>query len=348
LWIDDVTANVSQNYRNQNLAGTSFTTAPISSSAGHSYKWWARAINANGQAGAWSDASDYVYYPLAAPTNPVDSTAGTFASTPTLTWDTVSGAGKYDVWVDDMTSGQEQVLRDVNVSDTTFTPATPLTRNDVYRFWVRAIDTNFGPGAWSAPLDFIVASLAPTLQGPTTQVIGALPTFTWSKVAGADHYDLWVDDLTTGQSQALRQKNVAGESVTPSTLTGGQNYRWWIRAIDESGVPGPWSASADFTYYTIAAPVPTGPAATPATMPTFSWNPVNGAAAYDLWVDDLTAGVAEVVRYQNVTGTSLTTPTPLAMGHAYRFWVRALDAAGNPSPWSSALDFTVPPCSSQQ
>ena len=63
-----------------------------------------------------------------------------------------------------------------------------------------------------------------------------LPTFTWSSVAGANHYYVWVNDMTTGQSPAVSNSNVSGTSWTTTTaLTPGQSYEWYVGAVSTNG-----------------------------------------------------------------------------------------------------------------
>src|SRR5207237_8324148 len=41
-------------------------------------------------------------------------------------------------------------------------------------------------------------------QGATGTLISLTPSFTWNAIPGATRYDVWVADLTTGQSPVLR------------------------------------------------------------------------------------------------------------------------------------------------
>jgi hypothetical protein len=222
-----------------------------------------------------------------------------------------------------------------------------LNAGDNYRWWVRGVDgssTNFGD--WSAPLNVTVTPLAaPALLGPGGSVTSAEPTFSWNAVAGADHYEVWVNDQTTGQSAVLRGLNVGSTTWAPPTpLAVGHKYRWWARAIDSTGSNhGFWSGYLDFTVSTLAAPVVIGPKGSGAgSEPTFAWSAAVGADHYDLWVNDLTNGQSAVLREQEVIGTSWTSIIPLAAGHSYRWWIRAVDQSGaNESTWTSPLDFTV-------
>jgi hypothetical protein len=142
------------------------------------------------------------------------------------------------------------------VPTTYWTTPILLAVNHNYRWWVRAVDAHGGPGSWSAAMDFNVSLAplaAPTLVGPAGPITDLTPTFSWNVVPDAHHYDIWVSDLTTGQTEVLRDTDVRGTEWTPEErgLVLGHAYRWWVRACTESegvrrGGTGPWSNPLDF------------------------------------------------------------------------------------------------------
>src|SRR5205807_7226596 len=114
--------------------------------------------------------------------------------------------------------------------------------------------------------------------------------FRSTPVNGADHYYIWISDLTSGTN--LTNPNVLGTSWTPSNpLIQGHSYRWWIQAANSNGVVSPWSNSLDFATPPLARPVLIGPAGlTTNAMPTCTWTAVAGANHYYIWISDLTSG----------------------------------------------------------
>ena len=72
---------------------------------------------------------------------------------------------------------------------------------------------------------------------------------------------------------------------------------------------------------------------------TFTWRSVDGAARYDLWVNQV-GGRAQILRQQNLSGTSYT-PADLLPAGGYRAWIRAISSTGEASPWSLEITFTV-------
>jgi len=174
------------------------------------------------------------------------------STTPTLVWNNVAGATVFDLWIDDLTTTTSQVLRNSSISTTSFSPAAPLADNHGFRAWVRA-GNEAGWGPWSAANDFATGNATvlpptgiPTITAPSGTNNSTTPTITWTAVAEANRYDLWVDSLTTGTSQVIRQQAVPGTSfVVTVPLTDGHAYRAWVRAGNEFGFAA-WSAAKDF------------------------------------------------------------------------------------------------------
>jgi len=121
---------------------------------------------------------------------------------PTLSWAPITGAITYDVWVSDLTTRVSPIARNTDVTGTSWTVFRPLNPNDTFMWWVRGISGTGSPGPWSVGIEFTVTALpSPTLVSPiNTTLTGLTVTFTWSPINGADSYDVWVNDISSGQS----------------------------------------------------------------------------------------------------------------------------------------------------
>jgi uncharacterized protein YkwD len=344
LWANDVTAGTSQIIRQQNLTTTSFTpTTPLP--AGHQYQAWVEAFDSNGNTAGWSQGWSFTVVAPAPPTltAPVGST---LANMPTITWTTSTGATRYDLWVDDASAGISQVIRQQNLTTTSYTPVTPLTVGHVYHAWVEAFTSSGQGSGWSQLFSFtVIAPAPPTLTAPLGATVNTTPPITWTSSTGAVLYDLWVDDATAGVSQLIRQPSLTSTSFTPTTpLSVGHLYKAWVEAFDSNGNTGGWSQVLTFAVVAPAPPTLTAPSgSTTSTTPTITWTASAGAVLYDLWVNDATAGISQVIRQQNLTTTSYTPTTPLIVGHRYNAWVEAFNSGGQSGGWSQLLTFAVEP-----
>lgn len=346
LWVNNLTTGELQVIRNQAITGTSYTDTD-SLRSGNSYVWAVRAIDSNSLGGSFSDpvtfsVSSLIGVPrLEAPIGEVEGTTQTFR------WSSVAGIAKYDLWVNDVTTGQSQVIRNKNITDTTLTDSTTLQVGHTYNWAVRATDSAGNSGLWSEIQYFSVAITVgtPTALSPIGTTNTTSPTFRWTAVAEASHYDLWVNNLTTGVSGVVRQKDVEGTSFTAAGLVNGDSYLWTVRAIHATGNAGEFAAHKSFTISTtIGAPTLIGPTGTIFNQtPTFEWNAVAGAIRYELFVTlqpTDSGNPTTALHRTNLTSTSYTPTTPLVSGD-YHWWVRAIGSSGTPGRWSAPGEFKV-------
>ncbi len=329
VWIGAMPSSGSP-YMQQTVTGTSFT--PASDLNIGRYAVHVQGIRADGSRTGWSVAS---IFDVDAPVQWITTSGSNPSQQPTVSWNAVQGAARYDIWFNNLSTGTSQVLRDTNVTGTSFTPPVPLDLG-AYRVWVRALDASGNAAGWSTGIPWNVTP-APVPTGPASTTVDATPTFDWTDVAGATTYDLWVNNTTTGVSQVIRQSSLTTSEFTPSASLPIGRYLWWVRA-SANGVVGAWSASQ--TFHLGGSPALLTPSGTTSdTTPTFTWTAVEGAASYRLWVDHV--GVQSGIINQNaVAGTSFTALSALPTGN-YRVWLRAVGVDGTLGNWSSAVDFTI-------
>lgn len=339
LWVTNTTTGQSQIIRQPNLASTSFTPGSVLPVG--SYMAWVQAFNNAGNSAGWSAAANFAILAPAAPviTGPA---AVITTTTPTFSWNASTGATQYDVWADNTTTGQNQIVRQT-VAATSLTPANPLPHGQ-YTYWVRAENSAGSFGPWSGSYNFLIDSTAPaipTITAPASPTANVTPTISWSASAGATRYDLWVNDVTTGQGQVIRQQNLPSASFAPGSALPIGSYTAWVEAFDNTNATRGWSAGYSFVITAPAAPTGLSPSGlTTITPPTFSWNMVAGAVTYDLWVDDVSTKQSQIIRQLALAANSFLPAAALAKGN-YRFWVRATNADGNAGAWSAEADFTI-------
>jgi hypothetical protein len=111
--------------------------------SGRTYTWQVRAVNALGQ-GRWSAPTTLV---LGKPTltGPVGDV---WNRRPTFTWTGIGAAPRYQVRLDDATTGQTAYVSTVGGLD--WTPPRDLVPGHIYRWYARAMNSA-GFGMWSAP-----------------------------------------------------------------------------------------------------------------------------------------------------------------------------------------------------
>jgi streptogramin lyase len=315
VWLSDVTTG---QYVQQRTTTNSFIPAnPLV--LGHSYKCWVRAQNNSGDVSPWSSALAFAVV-LASPI-PAGPGGSLQNASPTFTWNAVANADWYDIWVSDVTTGQ--VIRNSQVSGTSWTPTMALSPADRYEWWVRSLSSSGVASSWSSGISFTVTLLStPTLTSPSGSIQTVTPTFTWNAVGGADSYELWLADVSARVSPLLDAGQISNTTFTPSNpLAQGHTYLWYVRAHSNNGDVSAWSEAMSFTVPLLGVPTLTGPIGPmTTTTPTFTWNPIMASSSYELWLVDL--NTAQILDVPSITTTSFTPTAPLILGHCYQWWVK--------------------------
>ena len=269
---------------------------------------------------------------------------------PPFVWRASKGADSYEFQIaaDRGFNSSVRGLRN-NRFDTSNTRATITTAvpNGTYWWRVRAVTKTGQVSGWSTPRSVRKAWTAtPQLRGPVNGARVSFPsqplTLSWSPVQRAAKYlvSLGTDpDLATliGDEPVETSGTSYAPSLTPS---GGKDktFYWAVTPLDAKGNRGAQSKTASFVWEwpSQTATKLTDVRAEPETFdPEFSWQPVAGAARYELEVSysrDFAPG-SKVCCTTPVIGTSHSPTSPLP-DNTYYWRVRAVDVDGNVGVWN--------------
>ena len=314
------------------VTGTSYTNTSYIED-GNTYYYKVRALDANGTAGAWSSIVSVTYkQTLPAPT----VTGGSDAQgRPTLKWNAVSGAAKYEVYRARSRSGE--YIKYSTVTGTSYTNTSYIENGNTYYYKVRALKSDGTAGAWSS---IVAVTYKQTLSAPA--VTGGndaqgRPTLKWNAVSGAAKYEVYRARSKDGDY--IKYSTVTGTSYTnTSYIENGNTYYYKVRALKSDGTAGAWSSVVSVTYkQTLSAPAVTG-GNDAQGRPTLTWKAVSGAAKYEVYRARSKDGT--YTKYSTTTGTAYTNSSYLTSGATYYYKVRALDANGNAGPYSAVVSVT--------
>jgi hypothetical protein len=331
IWIDNLTTTTSA-YLRASTTDTWFT--PKSDLGIGQYAAWVRSSDLDGRKSAWSPRFTFkVDTPVTI--QPLALTQS--VARPVVAWNSLPGAVRYDVWVDNLATGQSQYIRLTNVTGTQWTPAADLPMGR-YKIWVRGIDAAGVAAKWSAGTDFVIAT-APTPTAPTLPTFERRPTLSWSALPGAATYRITVKNLNTGAIVHAVSNIVATMWSVPQDLATGP-YQWWVSAVSADGYQS--AIPQKISFYVGGRPTLLTPtaASTTGNLPVFTWTAVTGAATYELWVNRVDVSAAGVINVTGLTSPQFTATSALAAG-TYRVWIRAVSGTGEISIWSAAVDFFV-------
>ncbi len=220
-------------------------------------------------------------------------------------------------------------------------------------FWrVRAINRKDQAGKWSHVRSLRKsAGTAPNLVAPEdesdVQWPGSPLVLQWTPVPRAVHYQVVIATDPSLASPLIGTPSKPVETsgtvfALPAALAPGRYY-WAVIPLDAQDHPGARSAVGSFKW--------TWNSATTARLhdlrddarvfePQFSWDPVLGAARYEVEVnksDDWAPG-SRVCCTDPTTGTSLS-PLRVLANNRYYWRVRAFDPDGNAGRWNAGVPF---------
>ena len=258
---------------------------------------------------------------------------------PTLKWNTVTGAAKYEVYRARSKDGD--YIKYSTVTGTSYTNISYIENGNTYYYKVRALDASGTAGAWS---DVVAVTCRLGLTAPT--VTGGndaqgRPTLKWKAVTGAAKYEVYRARSKDGDY--IKYSTVTGTSYTnTSYIENGNTYYYKVRALKSDGTAGAWSSIVSVTYRAASTGTLSAPAVTGGNdsqgRPTLTWKAVSGAAKYEVYRARSLNG--DYIKYSTVTGTSYTNISYIENGNTYYYKVRALKSDGTAGAWSSIVSVT--------
>ena len=318
------------------VTGTSYTNTSYIEN-GNTYYYKVRALKSDGTAGAWSSVVSVTYkQTLPAPA----VTGGNDAQgRPTLKWNAVSGAAKYEVYRARSLNGD--YIKYSTVTGTSYTNTSYIENGNTYYYKVRALKSDGTAGAWSSVVSVTYKQTLPAPAVTGGNDAQGRPTLTWKAVTGAAKYEVYRAHSKDGDY--IKYSTVTGTSYTNiSYIENGNTYYYKVRALGSDGTAGAWSSIVSVTYRAASTGTLPAPAVTGGNdsqgRPTLKWNAVTGAAKYEVYRARSRSG--DYIKYSTVTGTSYTNTSYIEDGNTYYYKVRALDANGTAGAWSSIVSVT--------
>jgi hypothetical protein len=278
-------------------------------------------------------------------TGPADGAEVTFL--PAFAWERAAGADHYEFQLAADT-GFNSVLYSVSTKNTRATPDKTVPNGEY--FWrVRSVDANGGVSPWS-PFSTIEKLWAghPTLDSPENGALISYPAdplvLRWAAVQGAAKYRVFVaTDSNLASLVGGKPWEVQALNLVPNVLLPQNTYYWAVTPLDAQGNPGEQSSVRSFTWTwpSETTPVVTDLNDTTEVLdPEFSWDPVPGAARYEVEVNsDNNFDPASKVCCSDKPITTTLTPLEVFANNTYYWRVRAVDRDGNFGVWNEGDPF---------
>jgi hypothetical protein len=298
---------------------------------------------------------------LATPTPVAPANGLSVDAPPAFSWAAVAGADRYEFQLAADSGMNSPVLgRGEDQFTTRNTRATVKKTfpNGTYWWRVRALAKDGTPSPWTAPRSIVKSwTAAPALQSPSQGAIMVHPThplvLRWSSVPRAAKYIVSIGTDPTLGTIVNPKDETSGTVYAPrATLLPPGTYYWNVTPIDSQGHRGAPSPVQSFMWTwptTTLTRVDDLMSAAEVYDPNFSWDPIAGAAKYEVEINpsvDFAPG-SKVCCANPVIGTSLS-PVNVLRDNTYYWRVRAVDTSGNAGVWNNGPTFTktfdkVPP-----
>ena len=197
------------------VTGTTTTYTPGTALTNNTTHYWrVRAVDGDGQQGAWS--TEHSLEVAIGTVSGLSPSSGTYTAdtTPAFSWDAVADASGYEIQIAGSQNGLPGAEAVTVTGTATYTPGTALTNNETHYWRVCAVDGDNQKGAWSAVSSLnvmgTVSGLSPVNKAETADTT---PTFRWHALGGADSYEIQIAGSQTGLNSAT------ADSVTGTTTT---------------------------------------------------------------------------------------------------------------------------------
>jgi protein-S-isoprenylcysteine O-methyltransferase Ste14 len=288
---------------------------------------------------------------LRAPTPLAPAAGARTEGVPFFSWGPVAGAAQYEFQISASSGMNAPVLGPGQ--DRFFTKNTHATLRKslpdrTYWWRVRATTAKGAVSPWTAPRAFAKTLSPPRPQSPVGGAAVSYPgtplKLAWSPVDRAAKYLVTIAaDPNLGSVIGGKPVETYASAFTRAGALAPGTYYWGVTPVDAQGNPGVPSAVAAFVWVwpsTTTLRVDDLVAAPEAFDPQFSWDPVAGAARYELEVNpsqDFAPG--SKVCCAGTTIGAVFSPTSVLKDNRYYWRLRAIDVDGNPGVWNEGPVF---------
>ncbi len=228
-----------------------------------------------------------------APANLRPASGSVVDYTPVFRWDRVEGAGRYRFQLDDDANFSSPLIN-VLVDGTAYIPTEMILGKlgDGTYYWRVAMVRQNTQGRWSEVATITKVSPAPAPQEPTDNAtLHELPTLRWTAVLtptdtprlSAPRYQVELDQNPNFGSPMRFDTDATSFTLPKGKAMPDGTWCWRVAMKRAFNLLGPFSEPVCF-YKEYPAPNVTAPrnGAVVPGVPTFVWEPVNGAASYRL------------------------------------------------------------------
>lgn len=235
---------------------------------------------------------------------------------PRLTWKTVDGAAKYEVYRSGTKNGTYSLY--CTLTGTSYTNTT-ANAGSTYYYKVRAIGYDGKAGSFSAIKERTCDCARPAVTSGNNSSTGKI-TLKWNAVNGAKSYAIY--RCTSIDGTYSKMYTTTSTSYTNSTSKGGVTYYYKVYALSsKTSYADSAAALVGPCVCKCAVPSVTGGNNASSGKVTLKWKAIEGATKYEIWRSGTKNG--KYTKLYATTSTSYTNSTSYA-GYTYYYKVKAI------------------------
>jgi hypothetical protein len=277
----------------------------------------------------------------------------TVAFLPVFSWDPVAGADKYTFVLSADLAFNSPIYQVTGTKNSRATPDKTVP-NGMYYWRVQAVDAAGNTSGWSETrqIEKLWAD-SPVLTAPDDAATISFPdeplVLRWAPVPGAAKYHISIASdpdlaaLVTSNGDPLETQ---ATNAAPAILLSSNTYYWAVTPVDAQGNEGEPSETRSFTWEwpsTTTTDVQDTAPETELYVPEFTWDPIPGAAKYEVEINsvfDFPAGASKVCCDSSDWPITTTfTPKETLPNNTYYWRVRAINAHGEAGDWNEGPSF---------
>ncbi len=233
--------------------------------------------------------------------------------TPTLYWNSVSGATHYKIQIDDDVSFSTTLVDTIISASTFFTPLSPLQNGEIYWRVSSSLDTTL----FSSLDSFQIKTFPDLVNATYDPTSDKSPTLSWNSVSSASSYRVQIDDVVAFASPNL--DTIISSATSLNTFLSGsdtvasQTYYWRVATNYDTTA---FSPNGTVNYQEVSITRYNG-SVERNSSPSFNWSAYTGASDYRIQIASNTAFTTPVVDYYT---SGATTYNSAGLGTGNKYW----------------------------
>ncbi|MEE0742352.1 MAG: hypothetical protein U0M21_08750 [Emergencia sp.] len=250
---------------------------------------------------------------LAAPE--ITKTGTSLSGKPTLTWNKVEDAAKYEVYRSGYRDGEYKKMYTTTSTSYTNTSANP---GYTYFYKVKALTPN---GA-SSDESNVVAQKCVEVKVDVTKGSSSTgkPTLTWDKVNGAAKYEIYRSGYSNGKYTKMYTTDKT--TYTNTSASPGYTYYYKVKAVSKGGTTFAESPAIKQLCYLEKPELEKGVRGD--GKPMLTWDKVPGATKYEIYRSGYSDG-----KYTKMYTTTKTSYTNTSAKAGYSYYYKVVAVSGN-------------------